>query len=450
MEWTNNKYFTVIANVCRFILSLVLVLSGFVKAVDPVGSMYKLREYVQAFSVNGLTDDWLLFIAIMQAVLEFMLGICLLMGVYRKVVAFAAPLVTLFFTVLTMIIYFAGNIQDCGCFGDAIAMTNGETLAKNIFLLVLSLAVMLGRRRFVYNISSKSRWMVTLFALAYIALAETLSLSHLPVVDFSSYPVGMNLREATKGIPDEYRVMYIYELNGDTCEFAQNEQPDSAWTCVGSRYEVVKKGIKPEVADFSIVDWEWDCDISDKIISDSGYVCLVAIELVETASVSRVDKINDLYDHCLEKNIAFYVATASDDDNIELWRKRTGAEYPMYWMDEAVIRNMIRSNPGILLLKDGIIIGKWNVADMPAVEELADSSARVPDSFRTHVDWMRGWQFWMILLAAPLLFIIVLDVIVCRVSKKNPTDEAVKEGVPAQGAETAELKETNTEELKDK
>ena len=86
MEWTNNKYFTVIANVCRFILSLVLVLSGFVKAVDPVGSMYKLREYVQAFSVNGLTDDWLLFIAIMQAVLEFMLGICLLMGVYRKVV----------------------------------------------------------------------------------------------------------------------------------------------------------------------------------------------------------------------------------------------------------------------------------------------------------------------------------------------------------------------------
>lgn len=428
MEWTKSKYFTILVNVCRFVLSLMLVVSGFVKAVDPVGSMYKLREYTAAFSIELFSDDWLLFFGILQAAVEFLLGVFLLMGVYRKLVAYAVPAAMLFFTVLTTIIYFGGDVKDCGCFGEAVAMTNGETLAKNFFFLLLSLPLLLGRKNFVYNISSKSRWMVTLFALFYIALVEMLSLSHLPVVDFGRYSVGADLREMTQGVPDEYRVVYRYEREGETMELPEGEQPDSSWVCVGSRSEIVKEGAAPVLPDFSVVDWERDCDLSEELLADTGYVCVVAVERVEDASVSRVDKINDMYDYCLEKDVPFYVTTASDDENVELWRKRTGAEYPIFWTDELVLRNMIRSNPGVLLLKDGVIVGKWNVADLPAVEELEESPTRMPDRLPTLIEEMRGWRFWMILLVVPLLLIVAVDVLVCRVAKKstagNTADEA--------------------------
>ena len=419
MEWTKSKYFTVLVNVCRLVLSLMLVVSGFVKAVDPVGSMYKLREYVTAFSVELFSDDWLLFFGILQAVLEFLLGVFLLMGVYRRVVANVVPAVMFFFTVLTAVIYYGGDVKDCGCFGEAVTLTNGETFAKNIFFLLLSIPLLAGRRNFVFNISSKSRWMVTLFALFYIAAVEILSLSHLPVVDFGRYPVGASLREMAQGTPGEYRIVYEYERGGERWELPEGELPDSSWVCVGSRSMLVKEGTLPVLSNFSVVDWEEDSDFSEELLADTGYVCVVAVERVEEASVSRVDKINDMYDYCLEKGVPFYVTTASENEDVELWRKRTGAEYPVFWTDEAVLREMIRSNPGVLLLKDGVIVGKWNVADLPAVEEFEASPTRMPDRLPSIVGAMRGWRFWMLLLVVPLLFIAAVDALACRGARKS-------------------------------
>ena len=425
MEWTKSKVFTVIVNVCRFVLSLMLVVSGFVKAVDPVGSMYKLGEYASAFSVEIFSDEWLLFFGIFQAVLEFLLGVFLLMGVYRWIIAYAVPTVMLFFTALTAIIYYGGDVKDCGCFGEAITLTNGETLAKNIFFLLLSLPLLLGRRNFVFNISSRSRWMVTLFALFYIASVEILSLSHLPVVDFGRYPVGASLRRMTQGTPGEYRIVYEYERDGERCELPEGELPDSSWVCVGSRSEVVKEGTMPVLSNFSVIDWEEDYDFAEELLADTGYVCMVAVGRVEEASVSRVDKINDMYDYCLERGVLFYVTTASENEEVELWCKRTGAEYPVFWTDEELLKNMIRSNPGVLLLKDGVIVGKWNVADLPAVEELDGSPTRMPDGLPSLVEQMRGWRFWLLLLVVPLLLIVAVDVMACRGMKKGQAADAV-------------------------
>ena len=165
MVLRKRRGYTVATNVCRWVLALVLIVSGFVKAVDPVGSMYKLQEYVDAFSLGVFSDEFLMLAAMLQAALEFLLGISLLMGIYRRFVTWFTPLVMLFFTVLTFVIYRGDAVADCGCFGDAVTLSNGETFAKNVLLLLLSLVVFLGRRRLVYYISSKSRWMVTLFAI---------------------------------------------------------------------------------------------------------------------------------------------------------------------------------------------------------------------------------------------------------------------------------------------
>ena len=414
MQVKNGKIYTLLTNISRFVLAIVLMVSGFVKAVDPMGAMYKLQEYASAFSADILSDDWMLFFAILQAALEFLAGIFLLLGVYRKPLAVFVLLMFLFFTPFTLYIAIAGPVDDCGCFGDAVTLTNTETFLKNLFLLMLAVAVFLGRRRFVYNISSKSRWMAVIFSIFYIAVLEGVSLSHLPVVDFRPYAVGNDLRGMVQSSYDTYEVVSVYEKDGERREFSEDNIPDSSWLFVESRSELVTKGEKPLISDFSIVDWDEDYDIAEDVLADTGYVCILAIEEVEKASVSRVDKINDLYDYCLENSVPFYAATSSEEEAIALWRRRTGAEYPIYWADASMLRTMVRANPGLLLLKNGVVVGKWDSADIPDIELLPASPTRMPDKVSTLFTRVRGLRFWLLFLAVPLLLIAAGDALAFR------------------------------------
>ncbi len=417
LQTKRNIVFTVLANICRVVLALVMVLSGFVKAVDPKGTMYKLQEYADAFSLDFLTGDWLLFIAIVLAAVEFLVGVFLLMGVYRKFVATVVLLIFVFFTPFTLYVAVADPVADCGCFGDAFEMSNEASFLKNLFLFALAVVTFLGRRRFMPNISSKNRWMVVLFSIFYISLVEGVSLSEIPVVDFRHYAVGNNLRELVQGEPGVYRLIHVYRKNGESHEFSQDSLPDDTWEHVGTRSELVAEGRKPVVGDFSILEWESDNDVADDILSDTGHVFVLVAEFVNEASVGRVDKINDLYDYCLENGLPFYAATASGEEEIELWRKRTGAEYPIYWADNMLLRTMVRANPGVLLLKNGVIEGKWNVANMPEVHEIMKFGA---DEDKRNKTEMKGLRFWALFLAVPLAFIVLLDLITGRKKKDKP------------------------------
>lgn len=419
LQTKRNIVFTVLANVCRVVLALVMVLSGFVKAVDPKGTMYKLQEYADAFSLDFLTGDWLLFIAIVLAAVEFLVGVFLLMGVYRKFVATVVLLIFVFFTPFTLYVAVADPVADCGCFGDAFEMSNEASFLKNLFLFALAVVTFLGRRRFLPNISSKNRWMVVLFSIFYISLVEGVSLSEIPVVDFRHYAVGNNLRELVQGEPGVYRLLHTYRKNGESHEFSQDSLPDDTWEHVSTRSELVAEGRKPVVGDFSILEWESDNDVADDILSDTGRVFVLVAEFVNEASVGRVDKINDLYDYCLENGLPFYAATASDEDEIELWRKRTGAEYPIYWADNMLLRTMVRANPGVLLLRNGVIEGKWNVANMPEVHEIMSSGAG--DDRRNGTE-MRGLRFWALFFVVPLAFIVLLDLLTGRKKKEKPAE----------------------------
>ena len=418
--------YTLLANGCRLVLSLVLMLSGFVKAVDPVGFMYKLQEYEAGVGLDIFSDDWLLFISIMQAAVEFLLGVFMFMGVYRRFVAWLTFLVLAFFAVFTMYVLIESPVNDCGCFGDAFALTNEATFVKNLVLLALSSVVLLGRRRYVCCVSSKNRWMVVVFSFFYIAVVEGMSLSTLPVLDFRPYAVGNDLRDMVNGVPSAYEVKLVYEKNGEECEFMQDSLPDSSWNFVENRSELVSEGEAPLISDFSIIDWDADYDIASQVLSDTGYVYILVMEYVESASVARVDKINDLYDYCVEKSIPFYATTASVEDEVALWRKRTGAEYPIYWSDNMMLRAMVRSNPGVVLLKDGVVAGKWNVADMPDIESLAHSTEGVLNKQLGLSERMRSWGFWIILLFVPLLLISLFDLATApwREKKKNQGNKA--------------------------
>ena len=309
----NRRGLIVFVNVCRWLLALVLMLSGFLKAVDPVGGVYKLQEYVYALSLPVMSDDLLLAAALAQAAAEFLLGLYLFVGVYRTLVPFAALFMMLLFTPFSLFLWLTDVVSDCGCFGESIVMSNGATFVKNVVLLIFAVASFFGRSLFVGNLSRNTRWILVLFSWVYIFGLQAMCLSHLPLIDFGPYAVGSNLRSKVEFVPDVYEEMAICHKVGEEESFfvPADSVMGSGWELDGYTEVLVTPGTEPEIGNFSILDWDSDIEFADELLADTGHVCIVVIEDVETASVTHVDKINDLYDHCMENGIRFCAVSSS-------------------------------------------------------------------------------------------------------------------------------------------
>lgn len=401
---------TLLANACRVLLAVVFMVSGFVKAVDPVGFMYKITEYSVALDLAQLSSSWMLFFALLFSGVEFVAGFFLLTGIWRKTVATFILVMLLFYTPLTLYIAIENPVPDCGCFGDAFLLGNWQTFAKNAFLLAMAVAVAVKNSLYRRCLSSKSRWMAVLFALAYILLVEGMSVWHLPVIDFRPYAIGTNLREAVEDVPPVYENASVYEKGGEQRTFATDSLPDDTWNYIGSSNRLVKEGRRATVNDFVFLDRVTGDDYASEILADTGYVVLVVMESLEVADESRVDKINDIYDYCGDNDIPFYAATSSADDAVEVWCRRTGAEYSLLWADDIALKTMVRANPGLLLIKDGYIIEKWNITDVPDVDKMSQGES-LHNSIG-YVKFMRGWPFWLLLFAVPVAVILFMDMFV--------------------------------------
>lgn len=424
-----STLFTMLTNISRVVLALVLVASGFVKAVDPKGTMYKMQEYLSAFTIDNIfSEEWLLLFASILAAVEFLLGLFMLMGVYRKFVSTFVFILFLFFTLFTSYIAVYDPVSDCGCFGDVWVLSNEQTLLKNLFLLLLATIVFCGRRRFIRNVSYRNRWAVVLYSIFYIVFVEGLSLVHVPVIDFRQYKVGNDLRVLTQSSPDKYKIVSLYERGEEFCYFDEDTVPGNDWVFVEATSVLDVKGEPAVIDDFSILDWKNDYDVAEDVLSDTGYVCVIVSEAVENASVNRIDRVNDLYDYCLENGIQFYMATASDEENMELWQKRTGAEYDLHWADKSMLRDMTRANPGLVLIKDGIIKGKWTASDIPEPELVFAPISK--SGFLAFLDnALQRWYSWLLLLAIPLLVLSYFDFLVARIKdyRKAADDNKIKE-----------------------
>lgn len=416
---SKKRRYIILVNACRWLLALALMLSGFLKAVDPIGGMYKLQEYATAFSVSGITDDFLLAMAVHQAAVEFLIGLFLFAGVYRNFIPFMALLVMSLFTPFSLYLWVSGAVSDCGCFGEAVLMSNGMTFAKNLLLLVLSIVAFAKRSLFICNVSKKIRWVLVLASMVYISYMQAVPLLHLPLTDAGSYAVGNDLRSMVQYTPGEYRYMSVYEKDSQEIVLPVDSIPGEEWVLIRTYSEEVQAGIEPEIGNFSIVDWEYDIEMSDELVADTGFVCLVVIEDVEKASVTHIDRINDLYDYCVARGLRFCAVSSSDEDAVQLWIKRTGAEYPVYWADVAMLRSVIHANPGLVLLNDGVIVGKWAIADISDVEVLEGADVLTPDVVGPPATGVRRWPFWIFILFGGGVFMVLLNMLVVRLDKKS-------------------------------
>lgn len=428
---------TLLTNACRVLLAFLFMVSGFVKAVDPIGFLYKLREYALTFDITLFSDAWLLFFALVIVGVEFIAGFLLLIGAYRKPVAVFAFVVMLFYTPFTLYLLLENPVSDCGCFGDAMQLTNLETFIKNLFLLFMAAVVCFNTSLYRRCISNKSRWLAVLFVFFYTIFIEGISLWHLPVIDFRPFAVGTNLREAVIDMPAQYESIAVYEKNGEQRDFAAGCIPGAEWNYIGSRNKLVEPARPATVNDFALIDIATDYDIAEDVLADTGYVAILVMESLENADESRVDKINDLYDYSINRGFSFYAVTSSDEEAVALWCKRTGAEYPLYWADNDMLKTMVRANPGLLLLKDGVILDKWKIDDVPEVDTTSVSATLFKSDWLVNcLRFMRGWHFWSLSFILPVAFILFVDVFACMGKKdRGKNAKSIEENTALQSKE---------------
>ena len=364
-----------VVNVCRFVLAATFIFSGYVKAIDPLGTLYKLKDYAAAMSLNGLLPDWALVgVAIALGALEFALGVFMLFAVRRHVVSRITLAFMTAMTALTLWIFVADPVKDCGCFGDALKLTNGETLLKNIVLSACAALVAWRPVDMARFISRSNQWIVRYYTVAYIVITSVYCLYTLPIFDFRPYHVGMNIKQGME-IPEgaeqpEFESTFLLRKNGETREFTLDNYPDSTWEYVDTRTVQTKKGYEPPIHDFALTSCDTGEDITEQVLTKKGYTFLLVSPRLAVADDSNFGDIDQIYEYAEENGADFYCVTASANDEIERWRDLTGAEYQFCNADETTLKTMIRSNPGLMLLKDGTIIGKWSHNALPQTDDL--------------------------------------------------------------------------------
>ena len=370
-------------NICRFILAVTFIFSGYVKAIDPLGTLYKLKDYAAAMALNDILPDWaLVIVAIALGALEFSLGVFMLFAVRRHMVSKLTLALMSVMTALTVWIYIADPVKDCGCFGDALKLTNGETLLKNIVLIACATLVAWRPVDMARFISRTNQWIVRYYTITYIVVTSVYCLYTLPIFDFRPYRVGTNIKQGME-IPEgaeqpEFESTFILRKNGVTREFTLDNYPDSTWEYVDTKTVQTKKGYEPPIHDFAITTNDTGEDITEQVLTKKGYTFLLVSPRLAVADDSNFGDIDQIYEYAEENGVDFLCLTASTNEDIERWRDLTGAEYTFCNADETTLKTMIRSNPGLILLKDGTIIGKWSHNALPQTDDLTAPLEQLP------------------------------------------------------------------------
>ncbi len=349
--WSHSRWVGV--NLCRLLLALTFILSGIVKLIDPLGTQYKIEDYAQAFGLAAFFPAFVpLLLAVLLALVEFDLGICLFFGCNRRRASTFAVLFMAVMTPLTLYLALENPVADCGCFGDAWTLTNWQTFYKNLVLLLAAVVAMWNYRLMTRLVMETNQWLITLYSKAFGFVFVCINLYGLPVWDFRPYHIGADLLEKMSAQVEtaDVETYFLMEKNGEQKEFTLADYPDSTWTFVSSRTEGLQAGdgVLPEITDFRMMRLPDNEDITEAFLSEDTYKFLLVAPFLETADDGTMDRIAGVYDYSLRYGYPFYCLTASGDSAIYRWTEMTGADYAYCHPDDIVLKTMVRSNPGLI------------------------------------------------------------------------------------------------------
>jgi len=393
----------ILRTISRIIVGLVFIFSGFVKAVDPLGFAYKFGDYFEAFNLDFLVGIALPLALIMSS-LEFIIGVVMLLGIRIRVFSWMLLVVMSYFFVLTFIIALTNPVTDCGCFGDFLILTNWETFYKNVVLMAFTIFIFRERRNYKELYPMKTEWMISGAITIFIIWISVFCLRHLPIFDFRPYHIGAHIptkMELPEGAQvDEYKTTLVYEKDGVQKEFSLYDTTwrDGTWTWVETKQELIKKGDEPEIHDFIISDKEGN-DITWDIITDYGYVFFLVshkINLNNEEAYLKADEINLFCQQ--QEGFTFYAVTSSTNEEIEKLKEKTGINFEFGSADNITLKTIVRSKPGLLLIKEGVVLEKWHFRDLPKVEDFNENyMADIVNSHR--ISYERGHLFIFIFIS---------------------------------------------------
>ena len=366
--------YRLIASISRTLLGLVFIFSGVVKAIDPLGTVYKIEDYLKAF--GGFFAE-LLPMAEVAAwaliILELLLGVCMVLNIRTQWTAWVSLLFYLVMTPLTLYIALTNPVSDCGCFGDAVVLTNWQTFWKNVVLIILAIILVACRK---HTRQLWSNWMeVVLTVLTIVAAVAFMTWTrlHLPLKDFRPYKVGNHLPTLMEypddAEPDVYEYSFVYEKDGVEQTFTLENYPkgDSTWTFVRSNSKLIKKGYEPPIHDFEIINAEGE-DLTWDILESEEPVTLVVMYDLKKADKKQMAKVvNLLGDEAMRQEgdeAGVYILTGSGTDDIINFC----LEYPalsdcICTCDPVTLKTIVRANPGAIVVQNGTVIDKYNLRD---------------------------------------------------------------------------------------
>ncbi|MCC9166436.1 BT_3928 family protein [Pontibacter harenae] len=358
-----------ISKFCWLFVGVLFIFSGLIKINDPVGTAIKLEEYFEVFSQDiapffKAFEPYALFLSIFLSSLEIVLGVALLIRWRLKAILVALLVIIVFFSFLTFYSAFFNKVTDCGCFGDAIVLTPWESFTKDLVLLVMIIILLFTQRYLRPFVQPAVGATVTALTAVISVVIGWYAYQHLPYIDFRAYKEGNNI-PALMQASAPLRYKYIMEKDGKEEEFEEYPMDESYKF---KEMVAINPEDGPKITDFNV--WNDEGDYTQEVLA--GNKLIIIIQSVAKASQENFDKINQLVTAAEQSGVTPMVVTSSSSQDFEIFRHEVNLAVPYYYGDGTVLKTIIRSNPGILLLQDGTVKGKWHHNDTPGIEEVQE------------------------------------------------------------------------------
>jgi hypothetical protein len=357
----------------RFLVGGLFIFSGLIKLNDPVGTQIKLHEYFEVFASDfgsffELFIPWSLEIGMVMIILELMLGVAILFLFRMNQTTIILMGLLTFFTFLTFYSAYFNKVTDCGCFGDAIKLTPWESFIKDIILMVFAFHLFWYRKTYVSAVRSRTGYGLVICTGILSAILGVYAIKNLPFIDFRAYKIGNKIPDQM--IPEELpRIEYTFGKNGETITSEKFLGADQGYTYISSRVLNEEKA-KAKITDYSVINPQGE-DITKQTFT--GPILMFIIYNAENASKENLDDIKSLIDS-LDGKVRMLILTASDEAAIEKLRHEHQLAVPYAFADATVLKTIIRSNPGITLWRDGVVLGNWHHNNTPTSSEIIQLS----------------------------------------------------------------------------
>lgn len=355
----------------RIVVGVLFIFSGLVKANDPLGLSYKMNEFFEVWHMPGLLP-YSLGLSIAMIAFEIIAGMAVLLGYAFRLFSFLLLLLITFFTFLTAYVLFSGKIKECGCFGDCIKISNTETFYKDVVLLVMSIILFAFRKRIKPLFSGYPSASLMILTAVFAVGIQWWALEHLPFYDCLPYKVGNNLWEKSQlppgALPAVYETRLVYEKDGVKKEFTMENYPwqDSTWKFVEQKTTLIKEATgDAAIKDFALNDYAGN-NHTEEILKASGYQFLFFIRDVHKARKDNIERLRKLMDDAEQLNIPSYILSSSDSAATAAFQQQYGlVKFPAFSVDGTASKTGMRSDPGLMLLENGVVRGKWSFRDYP-------------------------------------------------------------------------------------